>query len=138
MVKWRDLRGEWHNNPKRLALIEAEFPYRRVADELIALRAGLGLSQSEFAAKAGMTQSVIARAESGRHPVNSRTLSRLAKAVGYEWRPQFEKVEAQIDTTPVRTIDIPTPIYGIVPRRPVFVVMSGYSRRSSAGVGLVA
>ena len=46
-----------------------EFPYREVADAIVELRAHHHLTQTQLAELAGTTQSVIARAESGKHPV---------------------------------------------------------------------
>ena len=138
MVKWKDLKADWHRDPKRRALVDSEFPYRLIADELIALRARIGLSQAELAARAGTTQSVIARAESGRHPVNVRSLSRVAASVGHFWRPHFEKIERGAEAVPVTSLEVPTPTYGQASRRPILVVLPGRTSRSPRRHGLVA
>lgn len=59
-----------------------EFPFANEALAVARLRGSLGLTQAQLAERAGTTQSVIARLESGRHPVEVRLLHRIADAVG--------------------------------------------------------
>ena len=58
-----------------------ELPYRAVALALVDLRARHGLTQRQLADLIESTQPVIARAESGQHPIEVRLLSRIAEAV---------------------------------------------------------
>ena len=92
-MKWQELKAEWAKDPKRRAVLRSEFPYRQLADELVALRAGLGLTQAQLAQRTNTSQSVIARLESGRHPVTVKTLTTIASAVGMDWRISFEPAE---------------------------------------------
>lgn len=92
-MKWQELKAEWNKDPKRRATMRAEFPFRHLADELVALRASLGLTQEQLASKMKTSQSVIARLEAGRHPVTTLTLTRVAVALEMSWRISFEPVD---------------------------------------------
>lgn len=61
---------------------------RRLALDLVAQRTGLGLTQTEVAARMGTSQSAVARVEAGGSDVRLSTVERYAAAVGYvvEWR----------------------------------------------------
>lgn len=53
-----------------------------LADDLVARRVALGLTQTEVAARMGTSQSAVARVESGASDVRLSTLERYAAAVG--------------------------------------------------------
>lgn len=59
-----------------------------LAEELVARRHRLGLSQTEVAARMGTSQSAVARLESGDADVRLSTLERYAAALGgkLDWR----------------------------------------------------
>lgn len=61
---------------------------RSLAAGLAARRTGLGLSQTEVAARMGTSQSAVARIESGDTDVRLSTLERYASALGghLDWR----------------------------------------------------
>jgi transcriptional regulator with XRE-family HTH domain len=61
---------------------------RALAADLTRTRLGLGLSQTEVAARMGTSQSAVARLESGDADVRLSTLERYAAAVGRSllWR----------------------------------------------------
>ncbi len=65
-----------------------------LASELEARRVGLGLTQTEVAARMGTSQSAVARLESGDADVRLSTLERYAAALSHEleWslRPKEE------------------------------------------------
>lgn len=61
---------------------------RRVIDELAEVRREAGLSQTVVAARMGMSQSMVARLESGQVDLRLSTLERYAAAVGRELRWQ--------------------------------------------------
>jgi transcriptional regulator with XRE-family HTH domain len=64
-------------------------------DDLIALRMERGLSQRQFAVRAGVKQPVIARIEAGRAKnLELRTIVRLATALGAPVKVAFQKIEA--------------------------------------------
>lgn len=89
MRRWKDVKTEWDKDPAHVEAMGKQFPYREVADAIIGLRARLALTQEELAAKVGTTQSVIARLESGKHPVSVKMLYRIAQGVGASWHPVF-------------------------------------------------
>jgi transcriptional regulator with XRE-family HTH domain len=57
---------------------------RALADDLVARRVALGLSQTEVAARMRTSQSAVARIESGDADVRLSTLERYAAALGQE------------------------------------------------------
>jgi transcriptional regulator with XRE-family HTH domain len=58
--------------------------FARIAEQVVARRKELGLSQTELAELCGTTQSAIARLESGGRPPRIDTLLRLATALDSE------------------------------------------------------
>lgn len=115
-MRWQELKAEWNQNPKYRAALRTEFPYRHLADELVAVRAGLGLTQEELAAKMKTSQSVIARLESGRHPVTTATLSRIATALAMNWRIAFEPGDlSEMEVLAGFEIQMPKPRESSVP-----------------------
>ncbi len=57
---------------------------RALAAELVERRQGLGLSQTQVAARMGTSQSAVARLESGQADVRLSTLERYAAALGQQ------------------------------------------------------
>jgi transcriptional regulator with XRE-family HTH domain len=94
-MNWKQLRQEWHDDPEWVAGLEREYPHRRVADSVVALRVQYGLTQQQLAERAKVQQSVISRLESGQHSCEIDLLDRIAAAVGTEWRPAFAPVFAR-------------------------------------------
>lgn len=99
--EWRELADEWNQDPTFQREMASEFPFRNVADAIIRLRAAHELTQNQLAELMGTTQSVIARAESGKHPVGTGFLNRVAEAVHVRWRPVFEDLEGYDDHNPL-------------------------------------
>lgn len=66
---------------------------QQLVEELVAARVGLGLSQTEVAARMGTSQSAVARLEGGDADMRLSTLERYAAAVGHgvSWRLQPEE-----------------------------------------------
>jgi predicted transcriptional regulator len=75
------LKEELEDEGFRLLWNEREAAYK-VARELIRLRKGQGLSQSEVARRAGLKQPAIARLESGAVTPTLDTIQRVAHALG--------------------------------------------------------
>jgi transcriptional regulator with XRE-family HTH domain len=75
--------------------LEDEFMF---LEEILKARAEAGLTQAEVAARAGTTQSAIARLESGarRHSPSIATLQRYARALGYRIEVKLVKQERPI------------------------------------------
>lgn len=82
----------WDADPAFLKAYAEEYPFEHIADRILQLRADLGWTQQELAGRAGTTQSVIARAESGRHSFRIDLLDRIAAAADVRWWPQFDRV----------------------------------------------
>ena len=88
-MRWRDIATELEGRPGYRAAFEQQFPYANVALAVVALRERHGLTQRALAELVGTPQPVVARLESGRHPVEIRMLARIADAVGETWTVQF-------------------------------------------------
>ena len=88
-MRWRDVATELEGRPGYQAAFEQEFPYANVALAVVALRERHGLTQRALAELVGTPQPVVARLESGRHPVEIKMLARIAHAVGETWTVQF-------------------------------------------------
>lgn len=86
---WRDLANELDARPGCREAYEEQFPYANVALAVVDLRARHDLTQRALAERVGTPQPVIARLESGRHPVEIKLLSRIATAVGESWTITF-------------------------------------------------
>jgi transcriptional regulator with XRE-family HTH domain len=110
MKKWSDIRRQWESDPENERTFQDEFPYELLANEVIALRMRYGLTQENLAEKAGTTQSVIARLESGKHPVRVEMLTRIADGVGLTWKPSFSDplISAYLDSARI-AIETPEP-----------------------------
>ena len=76
-------------DPAFAAVVRAEFDKLELARELRRMREKAGLNQTELAARAGTTQSAIARLESGRVVPKLDLLSRVAAALGRRVRVKF-------------------------------------------------
>jgi transcriptional regulator with XRE-family HTH domain len=88
-VRWRDVATELESRPGYRAAFEQQFPYANVALAVVALRERHGLTQRALAELVGTPQPVVARLESGRHPIEIKMLARIADAVGETWTVQF-------------------------------------------------
>jgi transcriptional regulator with XRE-family HTH domain len=88
-MRWRDVAAELEAHAGFREAYEQQFPYANVALAVVALRERHGLSQRALAERIGSPQPVIARLESGRHPVEIKLLARIAAAVGEPWSVTF-------------------------------------------------
>ena len=88
-----DVEREWYADPELSDAYRREVPYADVARAIIRLRARYKLSQSEFAFKAGRSQSYIARLESGKANVEVSTLAGFARAMGEHLMIDFRNEE---------------------------------------------
>ena len=85
----RELREAYESDAEAQNAYRLQYPHEAVANAILALRADLGLTQRELADEIGTTQSVIARAESGRHSFGISLLDRIAAAAEADWLPLF-------------------------------------------------
>ena len=88
-MRWRDLAKQLEEQPGFRAAYEEQFPYANAALAVVGLRARHELTQRDLADRVGTPQPVIARLESGRHPVEIKLLARIAAAVGETWTVTF-------------------------------------------------
>ena len=97
-----DFMRELKSDPER-AESEADWqPSRDLALMLVRLRLSLGVTQAEFAQRAGVRQSYISQLESGSGNPSIRSLSRLLRKNGVTLRfePIIECAPADLATDP--------------------------------------
>lgn len=82
--KFSDLKQEMLKDPEVKAAYDALEPEYKLADSMIKARLAKKLTQVELAKKAGVSQTVIARLESGTNNATIATISRVASALGKE------------------------------------------------------
>ena len=90
MSKATDLHEEWSQEPEYREAYDrlgTEFELTRA---LIEARTGAGFTQAELAERMETTQSVVARLESGRDQLSTRTLEKIARATGTRLRISFD------------------------------------------------
>lgn len=90
MTKIRSLHKRWMKDPKYGAEYERLGPEYELAHAIIEARTKAGLTQDQLAKRMKTTQSVIARIEAGGVNPSTKTLARLAKAMGTRLRIDFE------------------------------------------------
>jgi ribosome-binding protein aMBF1 (putative translation factor) len=81
LVSGEDVLARQLKDPAFRAEWERTSLARAVAIEVVAYRAGHGLSQAALAERLGVSQPVVARIERGDHAPNWETLGRLARAM---------------------------------------------------------
>jgi len=96
-MRWRELRGKLAAQPGHDDAVAQELPYRPLALAIARLRGDLDMTQAEFARHVGVPQSVVARAESGRHAPNLKLVERVAGAFDMDWRVSFVHRQAAYD-----------------------------------------
>ena len=86
---------KWSSEPDYRAAydkLESEF---ELARSLIEARTGAGLTQTQLAERMRTTQSVVARIESGRVHLSTRTLEKFARGTGTRLRISFESAGSE-------------------------------------------
>lgn len=82
MTTWKEHKAQLMKNVEFKEAYDALEVEYNLADELIALRLKLRLTQEELAARAGVSRTVITRLESGTSNPTMATVSRVASALG--------------------------------------------------------
>ena len=95
-MRWRDVREELLSSPGVSRALVEEFPYQPVADAILDVRAQFHLTQAELAERIGTSQSAVARAESGKHPIEVSLLRRISQSFGLEYKIIF--AQPQLDS----------------------------------------
>jgi DNA-binding XRE family transcriptional regulator len=82
MAKWKDIKKEMLKNPAVKAEYDKLAPEFELASSIIQARIDKKLTQEELAKKAGLSQVMIARLESGSSNPTFGTISRVADVLG--------------------------------------------------------
>lgn len=82
--EWRELRGRRMAEPGAAEAYDAARLAFELSRRVRELRVGQGLSQTELARRAGMTQPAVARFEAGGTVPTLPVLERLARSLGAE------------------------------------------------------
>ena len=90
MSKVSDLHEKWSRNPDYRTTYDELGPEFELARSMIEARIGAGLTQAQLAERMETTQSVVARLESGRVHLSTRTLEKIARSTGTRLRISFE------------------------------------------------
>ena len=84
MAKWKDIKKELLKNPEVKRAYDELEPEYQMASSLIQARIDSKMTQAELAEKAGVSQVMIARLESGTSNPTVHTVSRVANVLGKE------------------------------------------------------
>lgn len=87
MTNFDDYKRAQLEDPEFKAEYDKLEPEYRLAEEFIAARIKIKMSQYDLARETGLTQSVIARLESGNGNPTIRTISRVAHVLGLRSLP---------------------------------------------------
>lgn len=86
MAKWKDIKKSLLKDPKVRDAYDALEPEFALAASLIQARIERKMTQAELAKKAGLSQVMIARLESGTSNPTYSTLTRVANVLGKEFK----------------------------------------------------
>jgi predicted transcriptional regulator len=86
MAKWKDIKKEFLKDSEVKAAYDALEPEYELAASLIQARVDHKMTQAELAEKAGLSQVMIARLESGTSNPTISTINRVAHALGKEFK----------------------------------------------------
>jgi transcriptional regulator with XRE-family HTH domain len=89
------LHKKWSRDPGYRAAYDELGSEFELARSLIEARMGAGLTQAQLAERMKTTQSVVARIESGRVHLSTRTLEKFARGTGTRLRISFDPVERE-------------------------------------------
>lgn len=92
MSRVTDLHKRWREDPEYRRAYDQLGPKLEIARSLIEARTRAKLTQAELAQLMKMTQSVVARLESGRTRPSTRTLEKIARASRTRLRITFDPV----------------------------------------------
>ena len=84
LYTYEEVFGKYMKSPAFKKAYEDEVARLKLVRQIKDLRLAQNMSQKKMASKANMSQSIIARIESGRHSFSVLTLYRIAKVFGKE------------------------------------------------------
>lgn len=93
MGKVGKLHKKWSEDPEYRSAYEELRPEFEIARLLIKARTQAGLTQAQLAERIQITQSAVARFESGRIHPSTNTLKKIARATGTELKISFEAIK---------------------------------------------
>jgi DNA-binding XRE family transcriptional regulator len=86
MAKWKDIRKELLSDPNVKREYDALEPEFQLASSLIQARIDKHMTQAEVAEKAGISQVMVARLESGSSNPTVSTVNKVARVLGKEFK----------------------------------------------------
>lgn len=86
MAKWKDIRKELLNDPVVKREYDALEPEFQLASSLIQARIDKKMTQAELAEKAGISQVMVARLESGTSNPTVGTVNKVAHVLGKKFK----------------------------------------------------
>lgn len=88
-TRWNRYFERQQRDPEMKGLIDRELAILRLGITIARMREKRNLTQTQLAAKAGMSASKISAIESGPKNLELVTLIRIAAALGYRFVPEF-------------------------------------------------
>lgn len=98
-MNWRELREQWLQDPDFRREWESLAPAFEVYRALLEVRERRGWTQEELAQRLGVTQSYVAKLESGRENLTLGQLAKVGKALGCRLRIEFVEEETDAAST---------------------------------------
>jgi transcriptional regulator with XRE-family HTH domain len=88
-TRWNRYFERQQEDPEMKDLVEQELATLRLGTTIARMRERHHLTQTQLAARAGMSASKISAIETGPKNVELATLIRIATALGYQFKPEF-------------------------------------------------
>jgi transcriptional regulator with XRE-family HTH domain len=88
-TRWNRYFEQQQEDPEMKDLVEQELATLRLGTTIAQMRERHHLTQTQLAARAGMSASKISAIETGPKNIELATLIRIATALGYQFRPEF-------------------------------------------------
>jgi transcriptional regulator with XRE-family HTH domain len=93
--RWNRYFERQQQDPEMKDLVEQELATLRLGTTIARMRERRHLTQTQLAARAGMSASKISAIETGPKNVEVATLIRIATALGYQFKPEFVPAKAR-------------------------------------------
>ena len=92
-TRWNRYYSRQMDDPELKELVERESGNLRLGAAIARMRQKSRLTQTQLAARTGMSASKISALENSPKNLELRTLIRIASALGYQFNPQFVPVK---------------------------------------------
>ena len=93
--RWNRYYSRQMEDPELKELVERELAHLRLGAAIARMRQKSRLTQTQLAARTGMSASKISALENSPKNLELRTLIRIASALGYQFRPDFVPVKVR-------------------------------------------